>query len=234
MVHRIVWRVGAEESLDFWEQRLAARDVATERSADGGLVYADPEGLAHELVVAAVPDAPLVADAPDIPAEHALQGFDGARAYAADPERSSALLRETLGFTGGADGSWEVRGDERGGHYVYDPAPSVRPIPGAGTVHHIAFATQLDEHDAWQQRLTRAGARATPVIDRFYFRSIYFREPSGVLFELATIGPGFGADEDPAHLGERLSLPPKFERLRDELERKLTPLPDPRARKATA
>ncbi len=234
MVHRIVWRVGADESLDFWEQRLAARDVATERSADGGLVFADPEGLAHELVVAAVPDAPLVADAPDIPSAHALQGFDGVRAYAAEPQLSSTLLRETLGFTGGADGSWEVRGDERGGHYVYDPAPGVRPVPGAGTVHHVAFATQLDEHDAWQERLTRAGARATPVIDRFYFRSIYFREPSGVLFELATIGPGFGADEDPAHLGERLSLPPKFERLRDELERKLTPLPDPRARGATA
>jgi glyoxalase family protein len=74
-----------------------------------------------------------------------------------------------------------------------------------------------------------AGVRPTPVIDRFYFRSIYFREPSGVLFELATMGPGFGADEDPAHLGERLSLPPKFEPLRAELEQKLTPLPNPRA-----
>ena len=72
------------------------------------------------------------------------------------------------------------------------------------------------------------------MIDRFYFRSVYFREPSGVLFELATIGPGFGADEDPAHLGERLSLPPRFERLRAELEQRLTPLPDPRAREATA
>ena len=234
MVHRVVWRVGSGESVDFWAQRLAARGVDSERSEDGGLVFADPEGLAHELVVAAVPDAPLVADAPDIPREHALQGFDGVRSYAAAPELSSTLLRATLGFTGGADGSWEVRGDERGGRYVYDPAPGVRPVPGAGTVHHVAFATQLDEHDAWQERLTRAGARATPVIDRFYFRSIYFREPSGVLFELATIGPGFGADEDPAHLGERLSLPPKFERLRDELERKLTPLPDPRAREATA
>jgi glyoxalase family protein len=92
----------------------------------------------------------------------------------------------------------------------------------------------MEEQDAWQERVTRAGARATPVIDRFYFRSIYFREPSGVLFELATMGPGFGADEDPAHLGERLSLPPKFERLRDELERRLTPLPDPRATRSSA
>ena len=229
MVHRIVSRVGSPEALDFWERRLAAHGVATERGADGALLFADPEGLGHELVVASVPDAPLVADAPDIPREHALQGFDGVRAYATDPERSSALLRDTLGFSGGDDGAWEVRGDERGGRYVYDAAPDVRPVPGAGTVHHVAFASRIDDHDAWQQRVSRAGARATPVIDRFYFRSIYFREPSGVLFEIATMGPGFGADEDPEHLGERLSLPPNFERLRGDLEQRLTPLPDPRA-----
>ncbi len=234
MVHRIVSRVGSPEALDFWEQRLAERGVATERAEDGALRFADPEGLGHELVVSTAPDAPLVATAPDIPHEHALQGFDGVRAYASDPERSSALLRDTLGFTAGEDGHWEVRGEQRGGRYVYDAAPDVRPVPGAGTVHHVAFATRTDEHDAWQARLTRAGARATPVIDRFYFRSIYFREPSGVLFELATMGPGFGADEDPAHLGERLSLPPRFERLRPELEQRLTPLPDPHADKARA
>jgi len=231
MVHRIVWRVGSAEAVDFWEQRLAAHGVATER-ADGALRFADPEGLGHELVVSTVPDAPLVADAPDIPREFALQGFDGVRAYTDDPGRSAQLLRETLGFSGGDDRTWEVRGDERGGSYTYDPAPAQRPVPGAGTVHHVAFASRMEDHDAWQERVTRAGARATPVIDRFYFRSIYFREPSGVLFELATIGPGFGADEDPEHLGERLSLPPSFERLRGELEQKLTPLPNPRAVKA--
>jgi glyoxalase family protein len=90
----------------------------------------------------------------------------------------------------------------------------------------------MEEQDAWQERVSRAGARATPVIDRFYFRSIYFREPSGVLFELATMGPGFDADEDASQLGQRLSLPPKFERLRDQLEQRLTPLPDPRAARA--
>jgi glyoxalase family protein len=229
MVHRVVWRVASTDALDFWEQRLAARGVDSERTSDGGLLFADPEGLAHELVVSTVSDAPLIADAPDIPREHALQGFDGVRAYATDPSRSSNLLRETLGFTGGDDGAWEVRGEQRGGRFVYEPAPAVRPVPGAGTVHHIAFATRMDEQDAWQERVSRAGAHATPVIDRFYFRSIYFREPSGVLFELATMGPGFGADEDPEHLGERLSLPPKFERLRGQLEQRLTPLPDPRA-----
>ena len=234
MVHRIAWRVASPAAIDFWERRLAEHGVATERSAGGGLLFEDPEGLAHELVVSTVGDAPLIADAPDVPRELALQGFDGVRAYAADPERSSALLRDTLGFTGGEHGSWEVRGDERGGRFTYEPAPADRSLPGAGTVHHVAFAARIDEHEEWQRRLMRAGARATPVIDRFYFRSIYFREPSGVLFELATMGPGFGADEDPAHLGERLSLPPKFERLRAELEQQLTPLPDPRALAARA
>ena len=234
MVPRVVWRVASTEAIAFWERRLAAHGVDGERSAGGGLRFADPEGLDHELVVASGPDAPLIADAPDVPREHALQGFDGVRAYASDPDRSAALLRETLGFAGGEDGSWEVRGDERGGRYVYDAPPEVSPIPGAGTIHHVAFATRMEDHEAWQDRVTRAGARATPIIDRFYFRSIYFREPSGVLFELATMGPGFDADEDAAHLGERLSLPPKFEPLRDQLERRLTPLPDPRAARSSA
>jgi glyoxalase family protein len=234
MVHRVVWRVASPESIGFWEKRLAEGGVATERTADGGLLFSDPEGLDHELVVSTAPDAPLTADAPDIPREHALQGFDGVRAYASDPERSASLLRDTLGFAGGDDGAWEVRGDLRGGRYVYDEPPADRPLPGAGTIHHVAFATTIEEHDAWQERVSRAGARATPVIDRFYFRSIYFREPSGVLFELATMGPGFDADEDASHLGERLSLPPKFEAYREQLERTLTPLPDPRAARASA
>jgi glyoxalase family protein len=228
MVHRIVWRVASEAAIDFWERRLAAHGVTTER-AEGGLRFADPEGLAHELVVSTVPDAPLVGGAPDVPRELALQGFDAVRAYALDPVRSASLLRDTLGFTGGEDGRWEVRGDERGARYVYDPAPDAHPRQGAGTVHHVAFASRTEDHEDWRERVVAAGAHATPVIDRFYFHSVYFREPSGVLFELATMGPGFAADEDPEHLGERLSLPPDFERLRPQLEQTLTPLPDPRA-----
>ena len=88
----------------------------------------------------------------------------------------------------------------------------------------------MDEHTDWRDRVAEAGARPTPVIDRFYFRSIYFREPSGVLFEIATLGPGFTADEDLATLGQALSLPPDYEHLRDKLQDVLTPLPDPRAR----
>jgi glyoxalase family protein len=234
MVHRIVWRVGSHAALAFWEERLTGAGVDPART-DGTLRFADPEGLEHELSVYDGPDPPLVADAPDVPREHALQGFDGVRAYTTDPARSEALLRGTLGFGGGEGGLWEVRGEQRGGFYAYDPAPPIQPVQGAGSVHHVAFASRREEQADWQRHVAGSGlARPTPVIDRFYFESIYFREPSGVLFEIATMGPGFSADEDPAHLGERLSLPPRFERVRAQVEQTLTPLPDPRARKAAA
>jgi glyoxalase family protein len=228
MVHRVVSRVGSAAALDWWAARLAAEGVETGRREEG-LLFRDPEGLALELVVSDGSDAPLVAGAPDIPAEHALQGFAGVRAYSRDPGRSAGLLAEALGFEARAEGEWEVRGDDRHGFYVYDEPPAERGLSGAGTVHHVAFASRPEDHEAWRERVIRGGARPTPVIDRFYFRSVYFREPSGVLFELATIGPGFAVDEDPEHLGERLSLPPDFEHLRGRLEGILTPLPDPRA-----
>ena len=228
MVHRITWRVRNEQAIEFWEQRLAAEEIYPER-APGSLIFDDPEGLNLELAVVESGDEPLVAEHPEIPASMALQGFDSVRAYAYDPEKSRALLEQTLGFQPRGEGEWEVRGDERGGFYRYDPAPADAPRPGAGTVHHVAWATQMEEQDAWRERLEQAGARPTPVIDRFWFRSIYFREPSGVLYEIATLGPGFAADEDPAHLGEKLILPPAFEHLRAEVEPILTPLPDPRA-----
>ena len=228
MVHRIVWRVGSADALDFWQQRLQQHG-AIAQAGGGSVVFADPEGLEHELVVASVPDEPLRASAPDIPAEHALQGFDGVRAYSADPALSAGLLLDTLGFTTEDGQSWEVRGERRGGHYSYDAAPpEAVASQGAGTVHHVAFASEAQDEEAWRARVAESGAHPTPVIDRFYFRSVYFREPSGVLFEIATIGPGFAVDEDAEHLGERLSLPPRFEPLRERLQEVLTPLPYPR------
>jgi glyoxalase family protein len=224
MVHTIVWRVASDAALDFWEERLEGRAQAVARSGDS-LTFEDPEGVRHELRVDASDDEPLVARHPEIPHEHALRGFDGVRAYAIDPERSTALLEDTLGFEPRGNYTWEVRGDRRGGWYAYDTPPEGRGIPGAGTVHHVAWSTTMDEHEAWQERVTEAGHRPTPVIDRFYFKSIYFREPNGILFELATLGPGFATDEDPKHLGERLSLPPDFEHLREQIEPRLTPLP---------
>jgi glyoxalase family protein len=238
MVHRIVWRVASEEALDFWERRLRGQEIPFARS-EGRLEFTDPEGLGLALRVAASADAPLLADHPEIPAELALQGFDGVRAYTFTPERSRSLLEDTLGFAASSGAydeaaggvGYEARGDHRGSFYVYDEAPG-RGVSGAGTVHHVAWASPMAEHEAWRQRVLEGGAHPTPVIDRFYFRSVYFREPSGVLFEIATIGPGFGADEDPAHLGEHLSLPPNFEHLRGELEHVLTPLPSPRRGRA--
>jgi glyoxalase family protein len=222
MVHTVAWRVASEEALDFWAERLAGEGVAADR-ADGRLRFADPEGLELELAVVATGDEPLVARHPEIPAELALQGFDGVRAYASDPARSDAFLGETLGFRGG-EGSWESRGESRGSFYVYDEPPAERGIGGAGTVHHVAWSSPMEEHEAWRGRVAAAGARPTPVIDRFYFRSVYFREPSGVLFEIATIGPGFTADEPLETLGDALSLPPAYEHLRGRLEQVLTPL----------
>jgi glyoxalase family protein len=227
MVHTIVWRVASDAALDFWEERLQARAQAVARSGDS-LTFEDPEGVRHELRVDASDDEPLVARHPEIPPEHALRGFDGVRAYAIDPERSTALLEDTLGFEPRGNYTWEARGDKRGGWYAYDTPPEGRGIPGAGTVHHVAWSTTMEEHEAWQERVAEAGHRPTPVIDRFYFKSIYFREPNGILFELATVGPGFATDEDPEHLGERLSLPPDYEHLREQIEPRLTPLPSAR------
>jgi glyoxalase family protein len=224
MVHRIIWRVSSREALDFWKERLAERGVGAAWT-ESGLSFADPEGLPHELTVSTGGDEPLSASVPDIPSPYALLGFDGVRAYSVNPAASEPLLRETLGFGGGEGGRWEVRGEQRGSFYAYDPAPEgIYGVQGAGTVHHVAFAAQREDEEAWRERLAGAGAGPTPVIDRFYFRSVYFREPSGVLMEIATIGPGFAVDEDQAHLGERLSLPPQFEPLRAELEATLTPL----------
>ena len=223
MVHRIVWRVGSEEALDFWAKRLQGEGGALERES-GKLRFSDPEGMGLELAVVDTADEPLVATHAEIPVEHALQGFDGVRAYSRDPARSAALLGEPLGFRDTGGGTWEARGVSRGSFYAYDSPPDDPGIGGAGTVHHVAWASELEDHEAWQRRVAEAGARPTPIIDRFYFRSIYFREPSGVLFEIATKGPGFSADEDPQHLGERLSLPPNYESLRSQLEQVLTPL----------
>jgi glyoxalase family protein len=226
MVRRIVWRVASADSLDFWAARLGDEGHATERRGDR-LRFRDPEGLELELAVVDTSDEPLIAEHPEIPRELALQGFDEVRAFCSDPERSRPLLEEALAFEG-RGGGWEARGEGRGGLYAYDPPPQERGVQGAGTVHHVAWASRDEDHETWRERVLAAGATPTPVIDRFWFRSIYFREPSGVLFELATFSPGFAADEDPEHLGETLVLPPWLESRREEIEAVLTPIKNPR------
>ena len=158
---------------------------------------------------------------PEIPEELALRGFAGVRAYASDQERSAPFLAG-LGFSPG----WEARGEQRGGFYVYDDPPEAHGLSGRRDGAPRRLGVAADEHEAWRERVAIARRAPTPIIDRFYFRSIYFREPSGVLFEIATLGPGFTADEPLETLGERLSLPPQFEPLRERLEQVLTPLPE--------
>ncbi len=221
MVHRVAFRVGSEDALTFWADR-----VGGERS-DDSLVFSDPEGLDLELRVVETDDEPLVAKHPEVPEEFALQGFDGVRAYTFAPAQSARFLEGTLEFEPSGDDAYEIRGEKRGSRYAYDRTEQ-RGRQGAGTVHHVAWASPPEQHEAWHERVAAAGAHPTPIIDRFYFKSIYFREPSGVLFEIATIGPGFAVDEPAEHLGERLSLPPNFERLREQVEPLLTPLPNPR------
>ena len=228
MIYRIRWRVASEESLDFWAGRLASLDVETKRG-DGTLLFHDPEGLELEFAVVETDNEPLRASHPEIPEEHALLGFDGVRTYTDDPDRSAGFLRDTMGFTPESEGSWISRGDSRQSFYTYDPAPAQRGLSGAGTVHHVAWSSPMDDHKAWRERVVAGGADVTPIIDRYWFRSIYFREPSGVLFEIATLGPGFTVDEPLETLGQALVLPPDYEHLREKLEPVLTPLPDPRA-----
>jgi glyoxalase family protein len=230
MIHRIVWRVSSQAALDFWAERLGDEGIESERDGER-LRFADPEGLEHELAVVDVPDEPLIAEHPEVPSGHALQGFHGVRAYSLDPELSRQMLEDALAFVSTGDG-WEARGERRGALYAYDESPSERGIQGAGTVHHVAWGSTDEEHLAWRDRVLAAGGHPTPVIDRHYFRSIYFREPSGVLFELATPSPGFTVDEPLETLGERLSIPPALESRRAEIEAVLKPLPYKRVTRA--
>ena len=228
MIHTIQLGVASEAALDFWAQRLAANGYPAERD-ETSLSFEDYDGLRLALVVGSDGNPPLRAVHPEIPAEHAILGVEGARAYIArgiDADRE--LLTETLGFTDLGDGEYRLDGDTRHFRWAYD-ATTEPGLQGAGTVHHIAWHSRDEDHISWQQRVAGAGMHVTPVIDRDYFFSIYFRQPQGVLFEIATSSPGFAVDEDPEHLGEELRLPAQHEHLRPQLERYLTPLTNPRA-----
>jgi glyoxalase family protein len=228
MAHRVVWRVGSEESLAFWGERLAELEVERE-VADGSVRFADPEGLAHELVVDAVDDAPLRARHPDIPPEHAVLGFSGVRAYSLREDASRVLLEGVLGARELDAHSFELRGATRGGTITFDQAPDGRALQGAGTIHHVAWGTTVAEHPLWHERVKAAGVPSTPIIDRHFFHSIYFREPGGILYEIADDGPGFAHDLPVSELGQKVVLPPWLEPRRADIEARLTPLPDPRA-----
>jgi glyoxalase family protein len=227
MVHTVCWRVASTDALAFWHDRLRGEGVEAERT-EHALRFADPEGLRNALVAVDVPDPPLVAEAPDVPFEHALHGFHGVRAYAADPGPTEPLL-DALGMQRDERGRWLAQGDERRGQLQWDPPPADHAVEGAGTVHHIAWSAADDgELTAFRERIVAAGGHPTTIIDRQYFHSVYFRTPAGVLFELATRDIGFQHDEPVEHLGESLRLPPQYERLRPHLEERLTPIRNPR------
>jgi glyoxalase family protein len=228
MIHTIQLGVESAQALDFWADRLASKGYPIERTADK-LSFEDNDGLRFELVVADAANPPLRAVHPEVPAQHAILGVEGSRAYIARGANADrGLLTETLGFTELSDGEYRLDGAERHFHWGYD-ATGDAGVQGAGTVHHIAWHSQDEDHVAWQHRVAEAGMRVTPVIDRDYFKSVYFRQPQGVLFELATTSPGFAVDEDSDHLGEELRLPAQHEHLRPQLEQTLTPLTNPRA-----
>jgi glyoxalase family protein len=228
MVHQVLLRVGRETALDFWERRLARAGVPGDRLPDR-LAFSDPEGLALELVADDGEDEPLVAHAPDVAARDAIRGMHAVRAYGADPERSASVFAEVLGMERAGEASWLARGERRHGLVVYDAAPAEDGIMGAGTVHHVAFTIRDGEQDAWRSHIAAAGLRPTPVLDRKMAKSVYFREPGGVLLEIATDQPGF-VFEHPKHLGESLVLIGDLDHRRAELERCFPVLPNPRER----
>jgi glyoxalase family protein len=234
-IHTLQLAVPTAAALDFWAARLGI-----ERDGDR-LRFEDPDGLQLELIVESLGNAPLAARHPEIPAEHAIVGLEGARAYSAFHAVEEGFLTRVLGFAyparegarageGARDGEYVLDGSERRFRWAYDPAPAYRGSQGAGSVHHIAWGTRDDEQLAWQERIHAAGGYVTDVKDRDYFKSIYFQEPRGVLFEIATLSPGFAIDEDPDHLGEELRLPKQHEHLRSQLERTLRPVINPRTR----
>jgi glyoxalase family protein len=221
-IHLIELGVGSPDALDFWAERLDGE--RTEHSVR----FRDYDGLAFQIVVGEA-GPPLRAVHPEVPAEFAITGVEGARAYGAAPPEGDPLLMETLGFEHRGAGEYRLAGSERSVRWAFDRPPAERARLGAGSVHHIAWASRDEDHLAWQERVRAAGREVTDVRDRDYFRSIYFREPRGVLFEIATLSPGFAVDEDPDHLGEALRLPSQHEHLRERLERELAPLENPRA-----
>jgi len=228
-IHTIQLGVGSEGALDFWAQRLDEHGYASVRG-NQSLRFEDYDGLGLELVVADGANPPLRADHPEVPAEHAIVGIEGARAYGVYANVEEKLLTEELGFTWLGGGEYRLDGEQRRFRWAYDAPPPFAPQQGAGSVHHIAWAARDEDHLAWQAKIDDAGGFVSEVRDRDYFDAIYFLEPRGILFEIATLGPGFAVDEDPERLGEELRVPKMHAHLRERLEQTLTPLVNPRTK----
>ena len=226
MVHRVLLRVADASALDFWERRLGGAGVETNRLANQ-LLFADPDGLGLGLIGDDGGDEPLIAHAADVDGEVAIRGMHAVRAYSADPTQSAALLGDVLGMELEAEGHWLAQGDRRHSLLAYDEPPEDPGQVGAGTVHHIAFTIRDGEEQRWRERVAAAALRPTRVMDRKTNKSVYFREPSRVLFELATDQPGFVFEPEDS-LGESLMLVGDLENRRAELEQRFPLLANPR------
>jgi glyoxalase family protein len=223
-----------ETSLGHWQQRLTRFGVAWElggaRFDEEVLSLHDDDGLALELVAHAGAAALPPRDAGPVPSEHAIRGFHSVALWERNLERTTALLTESMGFRRVAHAGRRLRlegaSGEPGSRVDLIHRPDTQPgSNGAGTVHHVAWRTPDDQRQAaWRQTIGDVGLHVTSVRDRQYFRSIYFREPGGVLFEIATDVPGFAVDEAPAHLGSHLKLPPWLEAQRSQIEQALPTL----------
>lgn len=231
-------------AIGFWVERLVRHAVPFEGpaprrfAADGGeqvIVFRDRDGLMLEIVAHPAAEARRAwGGAPGIPVEHALRGIHAVSLWVAGHGETGRLLTDALGLRFVAEDGETRRYEAEAGNApgrvdVRSIGGFPRGAEGAGTVHHVAWRVPDDASQiALRESVVAAGRRPTPVIDRHYFRSVYFREPGGVLFELATDVPGFAIDESVEHLGERLTLPPRLESQRAAIEAHL-PTIHPRA-----
>ena len=215
-------------SLEYWSDRLATAGVAVGerevRHGERALRLADPHGLELALVETSDPREFTAWDRSPVPAEHQIRGLHAVRLWEHDVAHTASFLVETLGFTAaGEENGWHryaVNGGGSGRHLDIRAMPNeARGVWGTGGIHHVAWRVPDDATElAVRAQISAARRRPTEVIDRFWFKSVYFLEPGGVLFEIATDGPGFTVDEDLATLGEHLVLPPWLELHRDEIE----------------
>jgi glyoxalase family protein len=227
-----------EGSLDYWRARLDRQGVTHSAVTDTGgrerIAFTDPEGQRLELAADARPTRFQPWAQSPVPEEHQVRGLHAVTLASVEPQQTAGFLTAVMGFapageTESEDGrvyTFALEGRDSGSEVNValpkQPAPSRQ---GRGGVHHVAFRVPDSEAQAeWRQKVTAAGMQATPIIDRFYFKSIYFREPGGNLFEIATDGPGFTADEQEAELGHHLALPPFLEPRREQIEAGLVPL----------
>ena len=240
-ISRTGLRVRGREALAYWQERLAEHGVTqgTIQMEAGRAVLPFQDFEGQRLVLVDDTDAALPGGTPwersPVPVEMGIRGLASVTLTVADPEPTAWVLTEVMGFrlaeseAGGAEQQVLIFETGPGGPGA-QVRVAVRPdLPperlGRGGVHHVAFRVpDFEQHEAWIGRLARAGLHNSGIIDRFYFKSIYFREPNGILFELATDGPGFVADEDAESLGERLALPPFLEPQRARIEANLKPL----------